>query len=347
VAVSIAPGSDGASSSQTEPVAVPVVTRAVVHSRYGGDGSLRVGEHVIDRLEHDEVLVRVHATSVNPADWYGVEGFALARFGNGLRSPKDPRVGIDLAGRVVAVGDAVTRARVGDDVFGTGTGAWAELAVAREERLARKPAGVSFEDAAAMPVAAITALQAVRDHGRVESGARVLVNGASGGVGPFAVQLARWLGAEVTAVCSTANVETARSLGARQVVDYRQEDFCALGERYDVLIDVAGCRPFRSFRRVLTRNARVVLVGAPMTAAGLGPLPHLVATKLSGALRRRSVAFFVAKVNATDLDLLGRLLEEGTIRVVTGRRFEGLEEVPDALRHLGEGHAGGKIAVRL
>lgn len=338
---------DEAPVAPSEPVAFPCTTRAIVHSRYGGDSPLGIGEHVIQGLEPDQVLVRVQATSVNPADWYGVEGFVAARFGNGLRRPEDPRVGIDLAGSVVAVGDAVTGLRVGDDVFGTGAGAWAELAVASVGKLARKPVGVPFEDAAALPVAAITALQAVRDHGRVESGARVLVNGASGGVGPFAVQLARWLGAEVTAVCSTTNVETARSLGADHVVDYRKEDFCTLGGLYDVLIDVAGSRPLRSLRRVLAPNARVVLVGAPMHAGGLGPLPHLIATKLSGALRRRPVAFFVAKVNTADLDLLGRLLQDGVISVVADRRFDGLEGVEPALRHLGDGHARGKIVVRL
>jgi NADPH:quinone reductase-like Zn-dependent oxidoreductase len=337
----------GEPSSPTGPVAFPVTADAVVHTRYGGDRPLRIGAHVIDGLEPDEALVRVHATSVNPADWYGVQGFALIRIGNGLRRPNDPRVGTDLAGRVVAVGDAVTSLRVGDDVFGTGAGTWAEFAVAREGKLARKPAGVSFEDAAALPVAATTALQAVRDCGGVGSDTRVLVNGASGGVGPFAVQLARSLGAHVTAVCSTPNVETVRSLGAERVVDYRQEDFCALGQRYDVLIDVAGSRPLRSLRRILTRNGRIVLVGAPMTARGLGPLPHLAATKLSGALRRRSVAFFVARVNTADLDVLARLLDEGTVRVVADRRVAGLAEIPEALRRLGEGHARGKIVVRL
>jgi NADPH:quinone reductase-like Zn-dependent oxidoreductase len=345
VAAPQAPPSDMEAAPPSERVELPVTTPAIDHVRYGGRGSLRLGERVIDEIEPDQVLVQVEATSVNPADWYGVEGFALARTGNGLRTPKDPQVGIDLAGRVAAVGRDVTALRVGDAVFGSGAGAWAALALAREARLARKPDGVSYEDAAAVPVAAVTALQAVRDHAGVTKGARVLVNGASGGVGPFAVQIARWLGADVTAVCSTANVETARSLGAERVVDYREQDFCTLGERYDAVIDIAGSRPYRSLRRVLEPNACVVLVGAPMTARGLGPLPHLVATKVSGLLRRRPTAFFVAKVNTADLDLLGRLLDEGAIRVVTDSRFTGLDQIPDALSHLGTGHARGKIVV--
>lgn len=329
----------------TPGVTLPLTTRAVLHQRYGGPDALRVGEREIDALEPDQVLVRVRASSVNPADWYGVEGFWLARFGNGFRAPKSSLVGLDLAGQVVAVGGGVTAFEVGDEVFGSGAGAWAEHAVAKEAKLAHKPSSVSFEEAASVPVAGLTALQAVRDKGKVGPRTRVLVNGASGGVGTFAIQIARWLGAEVTAVCSGPNVELARSLGAARVVDYRNDDFCRLPERYDVLIDVAGSRPLRQLGRVLTRDAIVVLVGAPMTARGLGPLPHLVATKLAGLLRRRSVTFFVAHIARDDLELMGRLLAEGAVQAVIDRRYDGLDTAADAHRYLGEGHARGKIVL--
>ena len=209
------------------------------------------------------MLIRVQASSVNPAEWYGVTGPYFARLlGGGLRKPKSTSVGADLAGRVEAVGKDVTEFQPGDEVFGTSGAAWAEYAPAREARLVRKPANVSFEEAAAVPIAATTALQALRDKGRVQPGQKVLINGASGGVGTYAVQIAKSFGAEVTAVCSTGNVDLARSLGADHVIDYTQEDFTQLGERHDLMIDIAGSRSFRQFRRVLTPDATVVIVGA-------------------------------------------------------------------------------------
>jgi NADPH:quinone reductase-like Zn-dependent oxidoreductase len=247
----------------------------------------------------------------------------------------------------VAVGEEVSSLAVGDDVFGTGAGAWAHHAIARESKLARKPSGVSFEDAAAAPVAALTALQALRDRGKVAEGSRVLVNGASGGVGAFTVQLARWLGAEVTAVCSSGNVERARSLGARRVIDYTTEDFTRLDERYDVLVDIAGSRPLRRLCRVLTAEATIVLVGARMAYRGLGPLPHLVGTKLSGVFRSQTVTFFVAQINSADLELVGGLLADETIRSAIDRTFSGLEGIEEALLVLGEGHARGKLVITL
>lgn len=322
--------------------ALPSSTRAVRHERYGTRDAVRVGEIELAPLEPDEVLVEVVASSVNPVDWYGVSGFFMTRIGNGLRTPKDARVGTDVAGRVVALGPGVTALAVGDEVFGTAHGAWAEHAAASTAKLARKPAGVAFEDAAATPVAALTALQGLRDKADVGPGTKVLVNGASGGVGTYAVQLARWLGAEVTAVCSSANVETARSLGATRVVDYAQEDFTRLDERFDVLFDVAGSRPLRALRRVLTREATVLAVGARMSARGLGPLPHLAGTKLAAIGRPPTVVLFVAHTNTADLELVGTLLADGHLRSVIDRRFEGLDAAQDALDALGAGHARGK-----
>ena len=317
--------------------------RAILAERYGRPEVLVLRDVARPELEEDQVLVRVHAASVNPVEWYRVTGPLFVR-GGGLRTPSDPALGADLAGRVEAVGSAVTSLAPGDDVFGTGVGSWAEYAVAGETRLARKPAGVSFEDVAALPIAGITALQALRDHGRLEAGQSVLVNGASGGVGTYAVQLAKVLGADVTAVCSSGNVDQARALGADRVVDYRRDDFTRIGIRHDLMIDVAGSRPLGALRGVLTPDAILVLVGGRMSYRGLGPLPHLGATLLSSKIRRQTVRFFVAKVNTEDLAYLGSLLEAGTIRSVIERTYA-LEAAPAALAHLGEGHARGKLVI--
>jgi NADPH:quinone reductase-like Zn-dependent oxidoreductase len=297
-------------------------------------------------LEDEQVLVRVHASSVNPVEWYGVSGMFLIRvLGGGLRRPKDTAVGADLAGRVEAVGKDVRELRPGDEVFGTSGASWAEYAPAREARLARKPAAVSFEDAAAAPIAAITALQALRDHGHVQQGQKVLINGASGGVGTYAVQLAKVFGADVTAVCSTEKVDLARSLGADRVVDYRKVNFTRLGERFDLMLDIAGSRPFREVRRVLTPEATVVIVGAKFPSPnGLGPLSHVIRMRLAALGKSQTVTFFIAKVNSEDLGYLGELLEGGQLRSVIDRRFE-LGDAADALRYLGEGHARGKVII--
>ena len=319
--------------------------KAIVAERYGRPDVLELRDVERPAIDDRQVLVRVHASSVNPVEWYGVTGPLFAR-GGSLRTPATPAVGADLAGRVEAVGSAVTSFVPGDDVFGTGVGAWADYAAAAESRLAPKPAGVSFQAAAALPIAGITALQSLRDHGQVEAGQKVLVNGASGGVGTYAVQLAKFLGADVTAVCSTRNLEQARSLGADRVVDYTREDFTRSGIRHDVVIDVVGSRPLCALRRVLTPDATLVLVGGRMTYRGLGPLPHLGATLVSAKLRRQKVRFFVAKVNSEDLALLGSLLDAGTIRSVIERTYA-LREAPEALAHLGEGHARGKLVITM
>jgi NADPH:quinone reductase-like Zn-dependent oxidoreductase len=318
--------------------------KAIVGERYGLPDVLELREVDKPAVENDEVLVRVHASSVNPADWYRVHGPFFIRPSEGLRRPKRAALGSDLAGRVEAVGEDVDEFRPGDEVFGTGLGAWAEYAVARQSHLVRKPADVSFEEAAAVPIAALTALQAVRDHARVQPGHKVLINGASGGVGTYAVQLATSFGGDVTAVCSTRNVDLVRSLGAARVIDYTQEDFTQLGERHDAMLDIAGSRSFREFRRVLTPQARVVAVGAPMSVRGLGPLKHIVGTRLSALGRSQKVINFVAKVTKDDLEAMRELLEAGTVKSVIDRRYE-LHEVPEALRYLGTTHARGKVVI--
>jgi NADPH:quinone reductase-like Zn-dependent oxidoreductase len=318
--------------------------KAVRYERYGAD-ALELRDVDTPAIEDDQVLVRVHASSVNPVEWYGVQGPVFVRaMGGGVRRPKKSTLGADLAGRVEAVGRDVEELKVGDEVFGTSGASWAECAPAREARLARKPANVSFEDAAAVPIAGLTALQAVRDHGNVQPGQRVLINGASGGVGTYALQLAKEFGAEVTAVCSTRNVELAHSLGADRVIDYGEEDFTRRSDRYEVILDIAGSRSLRELRRALTPDATVVVVGAPMSSKGLGPLKHIVGMRVAATGRSQTIRLFQAKIEGADLAFMGELLESGKVRSVIDRRYE-LSQAREALDYLGEGHARGKIVI--
>jgi NADPH:quinone reductase-like Zn-dependent oxidoreductase len=318
--------------------------KAIVQDRYGSSDAVELGELEVPAIEDHQVLVRVHASSVNPAEWYRVMGPLFARVGSGLRRPKTKAIGADLAGRVEAVGKDVKDFEPGDEVFGTSGAAWAEYASAREVRLVPKPANVSFEEAAAVPIAGLTALQALRDHGHVQPGQKVLINGASGGVGTYAVQLAKVFGADVTGVCSTRNVDQARALGADRVVDYTQEDFTRSGERHDLMLDIAGSRPFSELRRVLTEKATIVVVGAKMSAKGLGPLKHIARIRVASLGRSQSVKFFVCKTNKEDLAFMQEQLAAGTVRSVIDRRYD-LDQTADALEYLGEGHARGKIVL--
>ena len=296
------------------------------------------------------MLLRVRASSVNPVEWYGVTCAALRPrcSAAGLRKPKSTKVGADVAGVVEAVGKDVTEFQPGDEVFGTSGAAWAEYAPAREVRLVRKPANVSFEEAAAVPVAALTALQALRDKGGVQPGQKVLINGASGGVGTFAVQIAKALGADVTAVCSTRNVDQTRSLGADRVVDYSQEDFTRLSERHDAddrhrrqqaVQEVQARADTRGDgRRSSGRSSR--------RTRGIGPLAHMIGTSLAALGRSQKAKFFISKINKDDLELLRELLEAGKVKPVVDKSFE-LSRAADALRYLGEGHARGKVIITM
>jgi NADPH:quinone reductase-like Zn-dependent oxidoreductase len=318
--------------------------QAIVQDRFGGPEVLELREVPEPRAGDDEVLVRVRAASVNPADWYAMAGAPyIARPTMGLRRPKT-RLGLDLAGVVEAVGGEVTRFRPGDEVFGAGTGTLAEHAAVAQEGLVGKPANLSFEQAAAVPVAGLTALQGLRDKGRVRPGQAVLVNGASGGVGTFAVQLAKSFGAEVTGVCSTRNLAMVGSLGADRVVDYTAEDFTRTDRRYDLLLDVAGSRPWAACRRVLHPRATLVLVGAPKGNRLLGPLHHIGKVRLASLRASQRVVFFISKLNTEDLVALQELLQTGTVTPVVERTYP-LAETADALRYLGEGHARGKLVV--
>jgi NADPH:quinone reductase-like Zn-dependent oxidoreductase len=321
--------------------------RAITRTTYGSPDVLELRE--VDKPEpaDDETLVRVRATSVNPADWYGMTGrpYAARAMAGGLRKPKSDRVGTDFAGTVEAVGKDVTHVQPGDEVFGGRSGALAEYVCARDA-VVRKPANVTLEQAAAVPVAAITALQGLRDKGGLRPGQSVLVNGASGGVGTFAVQIAKALGAEVTGVCSTGNVELVRSLGADHVVDYTKEDFTRSGLRYDLLLDVAGSRSWSACKRVLEPRATLVVVGAPKGGRLLGPLSHVTGLRLASLGSSRKVVFFIARLNRTDLSVLRELMEAGKVTPFVERTYA-LSETAEAFRYLGEGHARGKVVVTL
>ena len=293
-----------------------------------------------------EVLVRVRAASVNPLDWHYVHGTPyLMRADTGLGAPGDPRLGVDFSGTVEAVGDQVTRFHPGDEVFGGRLGAFAQYLVVPENRtIVAKPANVAFADAAAVPIAALTALQALRDKGQVARGQKVLVNGASGGVGTFAVQLARYFGAEVTAVCSGRSAALVQGLGADHVIDYTREDFTQGTGRYDLIIDTVGSHGLLEYRRVMPPNGRLVIVGGPSNGNWVGPLAApLRAMALSPFVSQHFMPF-LAELKPQDLQFLASLLEHGELRVVIDRHYT-LDELPAALAYLEQGHAHGKVVI--
>ena len=274
----------------------------------------------------DEVLIKVRAASVNPLDW----------------RLKSRRPGVDLAGEITTVGNGVTRFKPGDAVFGLGKGAFAEYAVARESRLAAKPDSVRFEHAASIPIAGLTAVQGLRDKGKLVAGQKLLINGASGGVGTFAVQLARIWGAEVTGVCSTRNIEMVRSLGAEFVVDYTQQDFALDSKRYDLILDNVGNRDLADFRRVLNPDGRCVLVGAPKQ---WGPIFRgLLDAIVRSLILRQNFVFFIAKPKPDDLKLLAEFVQAGKIHPVIDRQYP-LAETGAAMAYAEEGHARGKVII--
>jgi NADPH:quinone reductase-like Zn-dependent oxidoreductase len=316
--------------------------KAIVRTKYGPSDALQFREVEKPTPKDNEVLIKLHAASVNPLDLFTMRGAPLIRLLPGLRTPKDKRIGVDVAGRVEAVGRNVTQFKPGDEVFGVCRGAFAEYACATENRLARKPANISFDDAAAVPVAAITVLQGLRDKGRIQKGQRVLVDGASGGVGTFAVQIAKSFGAEVTAVCSTRNVDTARSIGADHVIDYTREDFTRSGQRYDLILGANAHHSIFDYRRALSPDGIYVVVGGGLArifqAMLLAPLLSLIASK--------KTCFFIANTNQKDLVFLKELLETGKVVPVIDRRYP-LSAAAEALRYLEERHAQGKIVLTI
>ncbi len=319
--------------------------RAMVYERYGPPDVLELKEIERPAVVDDGVLVRVHAASVNPFDWHFLTGTPyLARLGVGLRKPKNHVLGVDFAGTVEAVGKEVTQFHPGDEVFGARNGAFGEYVCVRKS-VALKPANLTFEQAAAVPVAGVTALQGLRDKGRLQAGHKVLINGASGGVGTFAVQIAKSFGAEVTGVCSTRNVDAVRSLGADHVIDYTQGDFTRSGQRYDLMFDVAGNRSWSECKRVLTDKATLVVVGGRKTNRWIGPMGDGIKKRLvSLPGSRRVVSPFLAKITREDLAVLKELLESGSVTPVIEKQYE-LGEVPEAVGYVGAGHAQGKVVI--
>jgi NADPH:quinone reductase-like Zn-dependent oxidoreductase len=321
--------------------------RAAVHERYGAPARV-VEVRELEKPEPGpgEVLVRIRAASVNIADWYAVTGRPLiARGSMGLRGPKETRIGVDYSGVIEAVGGDVTDFEAGDEVFGGRNGACGEYVVAKADRaIVTKPATATFEHAAAVGVAATTALQAIRDQGKLQEGQRVLVHGASGGVGTYAVQIAKALGGEVTAVCGPRGVEIARALGADRVVDHTQEDVTRSDERFDLAVDIAGTRSFRELRRVLAPNATLVVVGGKRASRLLGPLGHVAGCKFGAIFATQRATFFIAKLNKADMETLRELLDAGKLTSVVDDVFP-FERVADALEHMGAGHPRGKIVV--
>ena len=298
----------------------------------------------------DQVLVRIRAASLNPLDGHFVRGMWLARLmGGGLRKPKDTRIGVDYAGTVEAVGKNVTNLKPGDEVFGGRTGALAQYVCARADRaIALKPANMTFEQAGSVAVAAITALQGLRDEGHVQAGQKVLVNGASGGVGTFAVQIAKSLGAEVTGVCSTRNLDLVRSIGADHVIDYTKDDFTKGDQRYDVIFDNVQNHTFSERRRVLTSNGICVLAGLGGAGWHEDTWEHLVrsfTTPLMSKFTSQKFSFYIAQLNHQDLALLADLMQSGKVTPVIDRTYKSLGEVRDALQYLEQGHARGKVVI--
>ncbi len=323
--------------------------KAAVYTRYGPPEVVHLQEVEKPVPKDDEVLLRVRAASVNPADWRLMRGVPhIFRIMFRLPEPTvahPGRVGHDVAGQVEAVGGRVTRFRPGDEVFGTCEGAFAEYACASESKLAAKPERVMFEQAAALPVAALTALQGLRDKGKLRAGQKVLINGAAGGVGTFAVQIAKSLGAVVTGVCSGRNLDLVRSLGADRAIDYTREDFTKSAERYDLILDNVGNHSLSACRRVLNPKGICVIAGAPKDAA-LYFVTRALAAPLLSRLAGQKFLLFIAKVNQVDLTTLGELMASGKIRAVIDRRYR-LSGVPEALRYLEEGHARGKVVITM
>ena len=320
--------------------------RAMVRSRFGSPDVLELKD--IDRpvVTDDDVLVRVRATSVNAGDWYTLTGRPfLGRMAFGLMKPKLAVLGTDFAGTVESAGRNVKQFQPGDEVFGGTSEAYAEyVSVPADGAVVPKPANITFEQAGAVAVAALTALQGLRDKGHIQAGQKVLINGASGGVGTFAVQIAKSFGAEVTAVCSTRNVDIVRSLGADHLVDYTHDDFTRSDQRYDLMLDIAGSRSWSECKRVLNPHATLVVVGAPKGNRLLGPVSHLANVGLAAMRSTQKVVFFIATLNKADLVVLQELLEAGKVTPSIDRRYE-LSDVADALRYLEEGHARGKIVI--
>ena len=321
--------------------------KAIVYRCYGSPDVLEFENVEKPTPLDDEVLVKVHAASVNPLDWHYMRGSPyFMRLMSGLGAPNDTGLGVDFAGTVEAVGSNVTRFKPGDEVFGGKSGAFAEYVTVREARaLVLKPANMTFEQAASVPIAGITALQALRDNGKIEPGQNVLINGASGGVGTFAVQIAKSFGAEVTGVCSTRNVEMVRSIGADHVIDYTQEDYTETEQHFDLIIDMVGNHSLLENRQVLNPEGILVIVGGGK-GNWLGPMMNPITAKILSPFVGQEFGMILAQLRKDDLTILADLMRAGKMTPVIDRRYR-LSEVPEAIRYSEEGHARGKIIIDL
>jgi NADPH:quinone reductase-like Zn-dependent oxidoreductase len=318
--------------------------KAILYHIYGSPDVLHIEDVEKPSPGDDEVLIRIRAAAANPLDYHLMGGAYLMRLMTGLLKPRPTCPGADLAGEVEAVGRSVTRFRPGDPVFGGVRRTFAEFVCAPEDRLAPKPTNLTFEQAAAIPVAGSTALQGLRDRGRIQPGQKVLINGAAGGVGTFAVQIAKSFGADVTGVCSTRSVDLVRSIGADHVIDYTRDDFTLSAQRYDLLFDCVGNRPLSACRRVMTPKGTFVAVGVRAGGRWVGPLPYLLKLLVSSWFASQHVVFFVASIGTDDLVVLKELIEAKQVTPVIDRRYT-LSEAPAAIRYLKEGHARGKVVI--
>jgi NADPH:quinone reductase-like Zn-dependent oxidoreductase len=322
--------------------------KAIVHRQYGSPDVLELKDVEKPSAADNQLLIRVHAAAANPIDWHYMRGTPyIVRMRLGLGRPKFTRLGLDFAGTVEAVGKNVRRFKAGDEIFGVADGAFAEYVTSTEEGLALKPSNMTFEQAASVPVAAITALQGLRDKGQIKPAQKVLINGASGGVGTFAVQIAKSFGAEVTGVCSTRNLEMVRSIGADHVIDYTKEDFTQGVQRYDLIFDTVGNHPLLEYRRVLNPKGIFVIVGGPNDGRWIGPLINPIKAFLISPFVSQTFVTVLADANKTDdLNTLRDLMQAGKLTPVLDRQYT-LPQVPEAIRYLEAGHARGKVVIRL
>ncbi len=321
--------------------------KAAIYAKYGAPDMVQIRDTDKPVPDDNEVLIKVRAASVNPLDWHFMRGTPyFLRMMIGLRRPKNTRLGVDVAGQVEVVGKNVTRFKAGDEVFGTCRGAFAQYACASESTLAMKPNNITFEQAASVPIAALTALQSLRDKGHLQPGQQVLINGAAGGVGTFAVQMAKSFGADVTGVCSTRNVEMVRSIGANQVIDYTREDFTKSGLRYDIILDAVGNHSLSACRRVLYPKGTLIMAGAVASRWMIGALTRGIRASVVSRFASQKMVGILAKSNKEDLTTLHDLMTDGKVTPVIDRRY-GLSEVSDAIRYLEAGHAQGKVVITL
>jgi NADPH:quinone reductase-like Zn-dependent oxidoreductase len=320
--------------------------KAIVRDTYGSPNVLQLRDIDIPQIADDEVLVRVHAAGVGRDVWHVMTGlpYPIRLAGYGLRAPNNPVIGSDMAGVVEALGKNVSRFQPGDDVFGIGKGSYAEYVCAREDKLAPKPVNLTFEQAAVVAIMGSTALQALRDHGRVEPEQKVLVIGASGGVGTFAVQIAKALGAEVTGVCSTTKVDLVRSIGADYVIDYTRDDFAEGDQRYDLILDIGGNSSLSRLRHALASRGTLVIVGGEGGGRWLGGTDRQIRALLLSPFVGQKLGTFVSSENHEDMIVLKELIEAGKVTPVIDRTYP-LREVPEAIRYLEEGHARGKVVI--